>query len=56
MVRIVPLFERMTSVSVVARISAPASPLQQSGDLYGEIRYVAGKSGAQALQIDKLNP
>lgn len=44
------------SVSVVARISASASPLPQSGDLYGEIRYVAGKSGAQALQIDKLNP
>jgi len=44
------------SVSVVARISASGNPLPQSGDLYGEIRYVAGKSGAQALQIDKLNP
>ena len=44
------------AVSVVARISASGSPLPQSGDLYGEIRYVAGKSGAQALQIDKLNP
>jgi cytochrome c-type biogenesis protein CcmH len=44
------------SVSVVARISASGSALAQSGDLYGEIRYVAGKSGAQALQIDKLNP
>jgi cytochrome c-type biogenesis protein CcmH len=43
-------------VSVVARISASGSPLPQSGDLFGEIRYVAGKSGAQALQIDKLTP
>jgi cytochrome c-type biogenesis protein CcmH len=44
------------NVSVVARISASGNALPQSGDLYGEIRYVAGKSGAQALQIDKLNP
>jgi cytochrome c-type biogenesis protein CcmH len=44
------------SVSVVARISATGSPLPQSGDLYGEIRTVAGKGGAQALQIDRLNP
>ncbi|HEV7984548.1 MAG TPA: hypothetical protein VGP20_00160 [Steroidobacteraceae bacterium] len=44
------------SVSVMARISVSGNPLPQSGDLYGEIRYVAGKSGAQALQIDKLNP
>jgi len=44
------------NVSVVARISASGSPLPQSGDLYGEIQTVAGKGGAQALQIDKLNP
>jgi cytochrome c-type biogenesis protein CcmH len=44
------------TVSVVARISASGSPTAQSGDLYGEIRYVAGKSGAQPLQIDKLSP
>jgi cytochrome c-type biogenesis protein CcmH len=43
-------------VSVVARISASGNPLPQSGDLYGEVHAVAGKSGAQALQIDKLNP
>lgn len=43
-------------VSVVARLSASGNPLPQSGDLYGEINTVAGKSGAQALQIDKLNP
>jgi len=43
------------NVSVVARISVSGSPLPQSGDLYGEIRYVAGKSGAQALRIDKIN-
>ena len=43
-------------VSVVARLSVSGNPLPQSGDLYGEINTVAGKSGAQALQIDKLNP
>ncbi|HEY5019469.1 MAG TPA: hypothetical protein VII17_00485 [Steroidobacteraceae bacterium] len=42
------------NVSVVARISTSGSPLPQSGDLYGEIRCVAGNSGAQALQIDNL--
>ncbi|HEY6452116.1 MAG TPA: hypothetical protein VIX87_05920 [Steroidobacteraceae bacterium] len=44
------------SVSVVARISASGSPLPQRGDLYGEVRCVAGKGGAQALQIDRLSP
>jgi cytochrome c-type biogenesis protein CcmH len=44
------------SVSVVARISASGSPLTHSGDLYGQIDYVAGKSGPRALQIDKLSP
>jgi cytochrome c-type biogenesis protein CcmH len=44
------------NVSVVARISASGSPLPQSGDLYGEIQTIAGKGGAQALQIDKRNP
>jgi cytochrome c-type biogenesis protein CcmH len=43
-------------VSVVARISTSGSPLPQRGDLFGEIRTVAGRRGAQALQIDKLNP
>ncbi len=43
-------------VSVVARISASGSPLPQSGDLYGQIEYVAGKSGARSLEIDKLSP
>jgi cytochrome c-type biogenesis protein CcmH len=44
------------NVSVVARISASGSPLPQSGDLYGEIQTIAGKGGAQALQIDKRSP
>jgi cytochrome c-type biogenesis protein CcmH len=44
------------SVSVIARISASGSPLTQSGDLYGQIDYVAGKSGPRALQIDRLSP
>ena len=43
-------------VSVVARISASGSPLTRSGDLYGQIDYVAGKTGPRALQIDKLSP
>ena len=43
-------------VSVVARISASGSPLPSSGDLYGQIDYVVGKSGARPLEIDKLNP
>jgi cytochrome c-type biogenesis protein CcmH len=43
-------------VTVVARISASGSPLPQSGDLYGQIDYVAGKTSARALEIDKLTP
>jgi len=43
-------------VTVVARISASGSPLPQSGDLYGQIDYVAGKTGARPLEIDKLTP
>jgi cytochrome c-type biogenesis protein CcmH len=43
-------------VSVVARISASGSPLPSKGDLYGQIDYVVGKSGARPLEIDKLNP
>jgi cytochrome c-type biogenesis protein CcmH len=43
-------------VSVIARISASGSPLPTSGDLFGQIDYVVGKSGARSLQIDKLNP
>ena len=44
------------NVSVVARISASGSPLPQSGDLYGEIQTIAGKGGAETLQIDKRSP
>jgi cytochrome c-type biogenesis protein CcmH len=43
-------------VAVVARISASGNPQAQSGDLYGELHTVAGKSGAQELQIDRRNP
>jgi cytochrome c-type biogenesis protein CcmH len=42
-------------VLVVARISSSGSPLPRSGDLSGEISCVAGKGGAQSLQIDKLD-
>jgi len=44
------------NVAVVARISVSGKPLLQSGDLYGEIKTVAGRSGLRALQIDRLNP
>jgi cytochrome c-type biogenesis protein CcmH len=43
-------------VTVVARISVSGSPLPQHGDLYGQIEYVAGKTGPRPLQIDKLSP
>jgi cytochrome c-type biogenesis protein CcmH len=43
-------------VSVIARISASGSPLAVSGDLFGQIDYVVGKSGARSLEIDKLSP
>lgn len=43
-------------VTVVARISASGSPLPQRGDLYGQIEYVAGKTGSRSLEIDKLAP
>ena len=43
-------------VSVIARISTSGSPNSHSGDLYGQIEYVTGKSGPRALQIDRLSP
>ena len=43
-------------VIVVARISVSGSPLARSGDLYGQIHYVAGKTGPRSLEIDKLSP
>lgn len=43
-------------VTVVARISISGNPLPQKGDLYGQIEYVAGKTGPRSLEIDKLNP
>lgn len=43
-------------VTVVARISASGNPLPQRGDLYGQIEYVAGKTGPRSLEIDKLSP
>ena len=49
-------YEAGQNVSVVARISASGSPLPQSGDLYGEIQAIAGKGGAQSLEIDRSNP
>ncbi|MGH8205259.1 MAG: tetratricopeptide repeat protein [Steroidobacteraceae bacterium] len=43
-------------VTVVARISSAGSPLARSGDPYGQIEYVAGKTGLRYLEIDKLSP
>jgi hypothetical protein len=44
------------SVSVIARISASGSLPPLRGDLYGQIGYVARKSGPRALEIDRLSP
>jgi cytochrome c-type biogenesis protein CcmH len=43
-------------VTVVARISSSGSPLARSGDPYGQIDYVAGKTGLRYLEIDRLSP
>ena len=40
----------------IARIPTSGSPISHSGDLYGQIEYVTGKSGPRALQIDRLSP
>lgn len=43
-------------VQVVARLSKSGTPLPASGDLYGEISYVAGKEPQRELLIDKIQP
>lgn len=40
-------------VTVVARVSVSGSPLGASGDLYGQIRYTAGRQAPRELRIDK---
>jgi cytochrome c-type biogenesis protein CcmH len=44
------------AVQVVARLSAAGRPTASSGDLYGELRYRAGKDGLRQLRIDELTP
>jgi cytochrome c-type biogenesis protein CcmH len=43
-------------VQVVARLSKSGAPLPASGDLYGEISYVAGKEPQRELIINKIQP
>jgi cytochrome c-type biogenesis protein CcmH len=43
-------------VRVAARLSASGSPAAQSGDLSGEILYVAGKEGQRELTISEVAP
>jgi cytochrome c-type biogenesis protein CcmH len=43
-------------VAVVARLSAAGRPTAGSGDLFGELRYHAGKDGARELSIDRVSP
>jgi cytochrome c-type biogenesis protein CcmH len=43
-------------VAVVARISASGSATPSSGDLYGEVRAVAGSGKILPLQIDQRSP
>jgi hypothetical protein len=40
----------------VARLSKSGAPLPASGDLYGEISYVAGKEPQRELIINKIQP
>lgn len=44
------------SVAVIARISATGNATPASGDLYGEVRGVAGSRTPLALQIDRRSP
>jgi cytochrome c-type biogenesis protein CcmH len=44
------------SVQVVARLSKGGAPTGQSGDLFGEINYQAGKSGSRELKINQISP
>ena len=44
------------NVAVVARISASGSAMPASGDLYGEVRAVAGNRASLWLQIDQRTP
>jgi cytochrome c-type biogenesis protein CcmH len=43
-------------VQVVARLSKSGTPLPASGDLYGEISYVAGQEPQRELLISKVQP
>jgi hypothetical protein len=43
-------------VQVVARLSKSGAPLAASGDLFGEISYVAGKEPQRELIINKTQP
>lgn len=43
-------------VEVVARISASGTPMGGHGDLYGELKAVAGGRGVHTLTIDQRNP
>jgi cytochrome c-type biogenesis protein CcmH len=44
------------SVQVVARVSAAGRPTAGSGDLFGELRYRAGRDGSRRLLIDQSVP
>jgi cytochrome c-type biogenesis protein CcmH len=44
------------SVQVVARLSKGGAPTGQSGDLFGQINYQAGKSGSRELKINQISP
>ncbi|MCC7461425.1 MAG: hypothetical protein IT480_03080 [Gammaproteobacteria bacterium] len=43
-------------VQVIARLSASGQALGASGDLFGELRYRAGKDGRRQLLIDQTQP
>ena len=43
-------------VDVLARISASGTPIGGHGDLYGELKAIAGSAGVRALVIDQRTP
>lgn len=49
-------FSAGQTVQVVARISTAGTPTASPGDLYGEIRAIAGNSRTHTMVIDKRSP
>ena len=46
--------ERVSSVSITARVSFSGQPVPSAGDLYGELTYDVGRDGVRDLVIDRV--